>query len=232
MDTISQKKDIIGEKWTVFWERKDLRTLIISKHIRALSQGWIKRKFYMRLVLPLQNRCFYTQWKGLRGTNIRAQNGRDYSNKPNEFLHLISHVRAICFDRPNKSFFRSKNFVLFQHLGHLSKTVLFRHLGHLSKTAIRSALVWTSIHPISSSLIWHRRHKQEHKEWNITLRQWKGKYMHLVRFLSFWQISENSNWLTALTLILQTMELLWKADIWSGRWEKNWGMHIRRQHNS
>ena len=34
--------------------------------------------------------------------------------------------------------------------------------------------------------------------------------------LESWQIrvSENSNWQTALTLILQTMELLWKADIW------------------
>ena len=43
------------------------------------------------------------------------------------------------------------------------------------------------------------------------------KKIHKV--FSVWQIrvSENSNWQTALTLILQTMELLWKADIW----EKN-----------
>ena len=42
------------------------------------------------------------------------------------------------------------------------------------------------------------------------------KKIHSVS-LSVWQIRENSNWQAALTLILQTMELLWKADIW----EKN-----------
>ena len=47
----------------------------------------------------------------------------------------------------------------------------------VGKTAIRSALVRTSIHPSSSSLIWHPRHKQEHKEWNITLQKWKRKYI-------------------------------------------------------